>query len=230
MGGAQACACIKSLNDESIFNDFFKDLLINEKPVQDIYDVITIKKGSKVTNEINDKKWFIIIESILYNLNNKEISINYWQKVIKYIKENSKENYLILSLFFFPHDKLEDCKTYFIKFLNLMREETNEEKMKMISKDELKNILTIYIYMISRGAAEDLQALSNDPKNMVDYCNTVFSDENIEKYVNEKFLSNEEDEIDINTFLNNHYKLINDNSLIRNEISQNYYKNNIEKK
>ena len=111
-----------------------------------------------------------------------------------------------------------------------MREETNEEKMKMISKDELKNILTIYIYMISRGAAEDLQALSNDPKNMVDYCNTVFSDENIEKYVNEKFLSNEEDEIDINTFLNNHYKLINDNSLIRNEISQNYYKNNIEKK
>ena len=45
MGGAQACACIKSLNDESIFNDFFKDLLINEKPVQDIYDVITIKKG-----------------------------------------------------------------------------------------------------------------------------------------------------------------------------------------
>jgi hypothetical protein len=230
MGGAQACACIKSLNDESILNDFFKDLLINEKPVQDIYDVITIKKGSKVTNEINDKKWFIIIESILYNLNNKEISINYWQKVIKYIKENSKENYLILSLFFFPHDKLEDCKTYFIKFLNLMREETNEEKMKMISKDELKNILTIYIYMISRGAAEDLQALSNDPKNMVDYCNTVFSDENIEKYVNEKFLSNEEDEIDINTFLNNHYKLINDNSLIRNEISQNYYKNNIEKK
>ena len=104
MGGAQACACIKSLNDESIFNDFFKDLLINEKPVQDIYDVITIKKGSKVTNEINDKKWFIIIESILYNLNNKEISINYWQKVIKYIKENSKENYLILSLFFFLHD------------------------------------------------------------------------------------------------------------------------------
>ena len=230
MGGVEACACIKSLKDETIFNEFFKELILNEKPIQDIYDVITIKKGSKVSNEINDKKWFIIIESILYNLNNKEISINYWQKVIKYIKENSKENYLILSLFFFPHDKLEDCKTYFIKFLNLMREETNEEKMKMISKDDLKNILTLYIYIISRGAAEDLQALSNNPKNMVDYCNTVFSDENIEKYVNEKFLSNDEDEIDINTFLNNHYKLINDNSLIRNEISQNYYKNNIDKK
>ena len=230
MGGAQACACIKSLNDESIFNDFFKDLLINEKPVQDIYDVITIKKGSKVTNEINEKKWFIIIESLLNNPNNKEISINYWQKVIKYTKENSKENYLILGLFFFPFDKLEDCKTYFIKFYNQMREETNEEKMKIISKDDLKNVLTLYIYLISRGAAEDLQALSNDPKNMVDYFNTVFSNENIEKYVNEKFLSNEEDEIDINTFLNNHYKLINDNSLIRNEISENYYKNNIEKK
>lgn len=111
-----------------------------------------------------------------------------------------------------------------------MREETNEEKMKIISKDDLKNVLTLYIYLISRGAAEDLQALSNDPKNMVDYFNTVFSNENIEKYVNEKFLSNDEDEIDINTFLNNHYKLINDNSLIRNEISENYYKNNIEKK
>ena len=106
MGGVEACACIKSLKDETIFNEFFKELILNEKPIQDIYDVITIKKGSKVSNEINDKKWFIIIESILINPQNKEISINYWQKAIKYSKENSKENYLILSLFFFPPNKL----------------------------------------------------------------------------------------------------------------------------
>ena len=219
MGGVEACACIKSLKDETIFNEFFKELILNEKPIQDIYDVITIKKGSKVSNEINDKKWFIIIESIL-NPQNKEISINYWQKAIKYSKENSKENYLILSLFFFPPNKLEDFKIYFTKFLNQMRDEKNEEKMKIISKAELKNILKMYIYLISRGAAEDLQALSNDPKNLVDYCLLVFSDEQIEKYINEKFLNNETDEIDISNFFDNHYKLLNDNSLIRNEISE----------
>ena len=220
MGGVEACACIKSLKDETIFNEFFKELILNEKPIQDIYDVITIKKGSKVSNEINDKKWFIIIESILINRQNKEISINYWQKAIKYSKENSKENYLILSLFFFPPNKLEDFKIYFTKFLNQMRDEKNEEKMKIISKEELKNILKMYIYLISRGAAEDLQALSNDPKNLVDYCLLVFSDEQIEKYINEKFLNNETDEIDISNFFDNHYKLLNDNSLIRNEISE----------
>ena len=77
MGGVEACACIRSLKDETIFNEFFKELVLIEKPIQDIYEVIKAKK-QKVSSEINDKKWFFIIESILTNPRNKEISIKGW--------------------------------------------------------------------------------------------------------------------------------------------------------
>lgn len=92
------CGCVNQTPFESILDLFWNGILIRNKSLRDIVDLIRTKK--KGTSNIDKKKLDLFIEALLINPDYKEISYKLFNNSLNEARKKNNEGLFFLSLLF----------------------------------------------------------------------------------------------------------------------------------
>ena len=217
----EQCTCLKTAPEQELFTEFFKEMAIRYKPCKDWFELIKSKKVQQSKEKMADKKWLLIIEAVLTNDKHKEESLNYWQRILQYVRDKYQyENYLYLSVFFLCANDKEDFIMNFSAFLEkyFKCEHYNKEN-KSVHVNVLKRILTCYVDVISRGCIEEVKQGSGNKIEFAKMYNECYKDSNIEEYV-EGLVNDKEDWVSVERFFNDKYDKMYNGEEIRKELER----------
>ena len=215
------CTCIRSPSDAQLFKDFYNSFIIRGKPHRDFFDLIRSKKcGSK--DNLSDKKWLIIKECFLISEKNKDNTLSFWDNVVKFARETSNEDYLLLCLLFLCENNEENCKQYFLSFCS---EICNFDinciiKDKKMKKTIIENVLMLYLNVVSFLGVEYVKSNSGNEAIFTEKHYKIYDEANINDYLQNSLLKEyrEEDWVDYEQFFEEKYDIIRDDYIIRYDI------------
>ena len=217
----EQCTCLKTAPEQELFTEFFKEMAIRSKPCKDWFELIKSKKVQQSKEKMADKKWLLIIEAVLINDKHKEESLNYWQRVLQYVRDTyQQENYLYLSIFFLCSNDKEDFIANFSAFLEkYFKSEQYDKERKSVNVNVLKRIIMCYVDVISKGCIEEVKQSSGNKIEFAKMYNECYCDSNIKQYV-EELVSDKEEWVSVEKFFNEKYEKISNGEEIRKELEE----------
>ena len=219
----EQCTCLKTAPEQELFNEFFNEMTIRSKPCKDWYELIKSKKVQQSKEKMADKKWLLIIEAVLTNDKHKEESLNYWQRILQYVRDKYVyENYLYLSVFFLCTRDKDDFVCYFSAFLEkYFKGEDYDKESKSVNVNVLKCIITCYVDVISKGCVEEVKQGSGNKIEFAKMYNECYKDGNIEVYVEKVVSGMKEGEwVSVERFCNENYERLWNGEEIRKELER----------
>lgn len=225
-----ACACGNRTNYETLYNDFFKDLIIRRKQITDYKEMVKIhiSKGNAT-----DKKMLQLIDKILKHEEQNEMSIQFWTDAKK--RKETEQRTLFLAIIFLCIKNKDEAQKAFKELSSICfgQKSKFEEKNSdiYVEKEYLLHIVKFYIELISQIAINHISILSFNKLEFENYLNCVFSEKVIEKYMDDLFNRYDNiDKINLFEFFDFYYENLANDSKVRSDLEKTYdisFKNNI---
>jgi len=226
--------CQAQEDNDQLFKDFWKDI-----PVKNLKTKDFLKGLKNMPNSILSNK-----EDFINNIANKflknselELSIvsieiirnifEIFTTDIDHIKKNSLKNFICSLIFLtdYTSDR-NNFLIYFTKVVNIYQPDLIVGQY--IEKSSLREMISVYILVLSYLCIDDLSYKSFNPKNFQSIFNDYFSSKNRELLI-EHIFSQYTDCIDLNDFFKHNIHFLNNDEMIRQKLMNmnviNYNKN-----
>lgn len=222
------CDCARTTDPSGIFNAFWAGCKIREKDKDDLINMIKAKKGR--SKQIQETKFKQFVDNLLENENYHEESAKLFQEALKESRKID-EGYFFLSCLFLakptPEDQ-ENVQKFVDKFVNVWKGnvqikdsliEAKGDQKASVKTQNLKELLNFYVKMVSQLGVQFVASQADNKELFVDYFSVPFSDEKIQKFVDERFLEKyKADQTELEAFFTENLKHLQDDLWIRNEL------------
>jgi hypothetical protein len=220
------CHCKHRISIDSLLNLFWNNLIIREKTFDEIVDIIRTKKTGTI--EITKKKWDLFIDLLLTNPDYKDISKQYFNKVLNESRKRKNEGLLFLSILFLGKGNDLELTKSFLSIaltqggLNNSIYLNMNNRNNLIRKKDLNDVIFFYIEMISLMCIDCLSSISDNKENFINELNKSFCLDNLEKFIQLRIFENYcfDDLIDIENFIREKHNILSNDSFIRDWLLQ----------
>ena len=220
------CGCINQTPFESIFDLFWNGILIRNKSLNDIVDLIRTKK--KGTGNIDKKKLDLFIEALLINPDYKEISYKLFNNSLNEARKKNNEGLFFLSLLFLGKGNETELTKNFLSIAmtqgglkNSILINLNNSK-NLIKKESLYELISFYVNMISLMNVEILSDINDNKEIFIQELNNKFCLENQKQFIDNKIFENyqNDEDIEIESFIIDKFTILINDTYIRQWIYQ----------
>ena len=220
------CGCINQTPFESILDLFWNGILIRNKSLNDIVDLIRTKK--KGTGNIDKKKWDLFIEALLINPDYKEISYKLFNNSLNEARKKNNEGLFFLSLLFLGKGNETELTKNFLSIAmtqgglkNSILINLNNSK-NLIKKESLYELISFYVNMISLMNVEILSDINDNKEIFIQELNNKFCLENQKQFIDNKIFENyqNDEDIEIESFIIDKFTILINDTYIRQWIYQ----------
>ena len=207
------CGCINQTPFESILDLFWNGILIRNKSLNDIVDLIRTKK--KGTGNIDKKKLDLFIEALLINPDYKEISYKLFNNSLNEARKKNNEGLFFLSLLFLGKGNETELTK---NFLSIAMTQGGLKNSILINLNNSKNL-------IKKESLMNVEILSdiNDNKEIfIQELNNKFCLENQKQFIDNKIFENyqNDEDIEIESFIIDKFTILINDTYIRQWIYQ----------
>ncbi|MCQ2821658.1 MAG: hypothetical protein MJ252_30740 [archaeon] len=222
------CDCGRTVPPADILNQFWADLKIREKELDDVINMINAKKGR--AKQISDPKFRQFIEVLVENPNYHEESIKVFIEALMKFREKEEGYFFLAMLFLSKPNSLEaaDLEKFITKFCTIWKNqiqakntlsETKDTKKKIIKTQNLKDLVFLYVNMISHVGIRFLAGLSEDPNFFNSYFEGPYAEDRLLPFVEENYFKKYTGEdTDVESFFKDNLAHLQDDTWIRNEL------------
>ena len=219
------CGCINQTPFESILDLFWNGILIRNKSLNDIVDLIRTKK--KGTGNIDKKKLDLFIEALLINPDYKEISYKLFNNSLNEARKKNNEGLFFLSLLFLGKGNETELTKNFLSIAmtqgglkNSILINLNNSK-NLIKKESLYELISFYVNMISLMNVEILSDINDNKEIFIQELNK-FCLENQKQFIDNKIFENyqNDEDIEIESFIIDKFTILINDTYIRQWIYQ----------
>ena len=220
------CGCINQIPFESILDLFWNGILIRNKSLNDIVDLIRTKK--KGTGNIDKKKLDLFIEALLINPDYKEISYKLFNNSLNEARKKNNEGLFFLSLLFLGKGNETELTKNFLSIAmtqgglkNSILINLNNSK-NLIKKESLYELISFYVNMISLMNVEILSDINDNKEIFIQELNNKFCLENQKQFIDNKIFENyqNDEDIEIESFIIDKFTILINDTYIRQWIYQ----------
>ena len=220
------CGCINQTPFESILDLFWNGILIRNKSLNDIVDLIRTKK--KGTGNIDKKKLDLLIEALLINPDYKEISYKLFNNSLNEARKKNNEGLFFLSLLFLGKGNETELTKNFLSIAmtqgglkNSILINLNNSK-NLIKKESLYELISFYVNMISLMNVEILSDINDNKEIFIQELNNKFCLENQKQFIDNKIFENyqNDEDIEIESFIIDKFTILINDTYIRQWIYQ----------
>lgn len=220
------CGCINQTPFESILDLFWNGILIRNKSLNDIVDLIRTKK--KGTGNIDKKKLDLFIEALLINPDYKEISYKLFNNSLNEARKKNNEGLFFLSLLFLGKGNETELTKNFLSIAmtqgglkNSILINLNNSK-NLIKKESLYELISFYVNMISLMNVEILSDINDNKEIFIQELNNKFCLENQKQFIDNKIFENyqNDEDIEIESFIIDKFTILINDTYIRQWIYQ----------
>jgi hypothetical protein len=224
------CGCVRNESFDNIIRNFYDGLIIKNKDINDVFELIKIKKSN--TSKINKKKWEIFQDNLLVNPKLLEQSKKFFNFCLEESRNNydKNEGYFFVSILFFCQSNFEDFIKNFILCCHSQAGLKSDlyydenEKKNLMKNNKLKLILLFYLNLITNYCLNFVKDLDDNPDLFYEEFSKIFSKEVVEKFFDENIFEkiSEVENIDIENFFKEKLNLLKNDNLIRSTIYNDY--------
>ena len=217
------CGCVNQTPLESILDLFWNGILIRNKSLNDIVDLIrTKKKGT------GKKKLDLFIEVLLINPEYKEISYKLFNNSLNEARKKNNEGLFFLSLLFLGKGNETELTKNFLSIAmtqgglkNSILINLNNSK-NLIKKESLYELISFYVNMISLMNVEILSDINDNKEIFIQELNNKFCLENQKQFIDNKIFENyqNDEDIEIESFIIDKFTILINDTYIRQWIYQ----------
>jgi hypothetical protein len=220
------CGCVNQTPFESILDLFWNGILIRNKSLRDIVDLIRTKK--KGTSNIDKKKLDLFIEVLLINPDYKEISYKLFNNSLNEARKKNNEGLFFLSLLFLGKGNETELTKNFLSIAmtqgglkNSILINLNNSK-NLIKKESLYELISFYVNMISLMNVEILSDINDNKEIFIQELNNKFCLENQKQFIDNKIFENyqNDEDIEIESFIIDKFTILINDTYIRQWIYQ----------
>ncbi len=220
------CGCVNQTPLESILDLFWNGILIRNKSLNDIVDLIRTKK--KGTGNIDKKKLDLFIEALLIHPDYKEISYKLFNNSLNEARKKNNEGLFFLSLLFLGKGNETELTKNFLSIAmtqgglkNSIVINLNNSK-NLIKKESLYELISFYVNMISLMNVEILSDINDNKEIFIQELNNKFCLENQKQFIDNKIFENyqNDEDIEIESFIIDKYTILINDTYIRQWIYQ----------
>ncbi len=220
------CGCVNQTPLESILDLFWNGILIRNKSLNDIVDLIRTKK--KGTGNIDKKKLDLFIEALLIHPDYKEISYKLFNNSLNEARKKNNEGLFFLSLLFLGKGNETELTKNFLSIAmtqgglkNSIVINLNNSK-NLIKKESLSELISFYVNMISLMNVEILSDINDNKEIFIQELNNKFCLENQKQFIDNKIFENyqNDEDIEIESFIIDKYTILINDTYIRQWIYQ----------
>lgn len=220
------CGCVNQTPFESILDLFWNGILIRNKSLRDIVDLIRTKK--KGTSNIDKKKLDLFIEALLINPDYKEISYKLFNNSLNEARKKNNEGLFFLSLLFLGKGNETELTKNFLSIAmtqgglkNSILINLNNSK-NLIKKESLYELISFYVNMISLMNVEILSDINDNKEIFIQELNNKFCLENQKQFIDNKIFENyqNDEDIEIESFIIDKFTILINDTYIRQWIYQ----------
>ena len=220
------CGCVNQTPFESILDLFWNGILIRNKSLNDIVDLIRTKK--KGTGNIDKKKLDLFIEALLINPDYKEISYKLFNNSLNEARKKNNEGLFFLSLLFLGKGNETELTKNFLSIAmtqgglkNSILINLNNSKT-LIKKESLYELISFYVNMISLMNVEILSDINDNKEIFIQELNNKFCLENQKQFIDNKIFENyqNDEDIEIESFIIDKFTILINDTYIRQWIYQ----------
>lgn len=220
------CGCVNQTPFESILDLFWNGILIRNKSLNDIVDLIRTKK--KGTGNIDKKKLDLFIEALLINPDYKEISYKLFNNSLNEARKKNNEGLFFLSLLFLGKGNETELTKNFLSIAmtqgglkNSILINLNNSK-NLIKKESLYELISFYVNMISLMNVEILSDINDNKEIFIQELNNKFCLENQKQFIDNKIFENyqNDEDIEIESFIIDKFTILINDTYIRQWIYQ----------
>ena len=220
------CGCVNQTPLESILDLFWNGILIRNKSLNDIVDLIRTKK--KGTGNIDKKKLDLFIEALLINPDYKEISYKLFNNSLNEARKKNNEGLFFLSLLFLGKGNETELTKNFLSIAmtqgglkNSILINLNNSK-NLIKKESLYELISFYVNMISLMNVEILSDINDNKEIFIQELNNKFCLENQKQFIDNKIFENyqNDEDIEIESFIIDKFTILINDTYIRQWIYQ----------
>ena len=210
----------------SILDLFWNGILIRNKSLNDIVDLIRTKK--KGTGNIDKKKLDLFIEALLIHPDYKEISYKLFNNSLNEARKKNNEGLFFLSLLFLGKGNETELTKNFLSIAmtqgglkNSIVINLNNSK-NLIKKESLYELISFYVNMISLMNVEILSDINDNKEIFIQELNNKFCLENQKQFIDNKIFENyqNDEDIEIESFIIDKYTILINDTYIRQWIYQ----------
>ena len=220
------CGCINQTPFESILDLFWNGILIRNKSLNDIVDLIRTKK--KGTGNIDKKKLDLFIEALLIHPDYKEIAYKLFNNSLNEARKKNNEGLFFLSLLFLGKGNETELTKNFLSIAmtqgglkNSILINLNNSK-NLIKKESLYELISFYVNMISLMNVEILSDINDNKEIFIQELNNKFCLENQKQFIDNKIFENyqNDEDIEIESFIIDKFTILINDTYIRQWIYQ----------
>ena len=220
------CGWVNQTPFESILDLFWNGILIRNKSLRDIVDLIRAKK--KGTSNIDKKKLDLFIEALLINPDYKEISYKLFNNSLNEARKKNNEGLFFLSLLFLGKGNETELTKNFLSIAmtqgglkNSILINLNNSK-NLIKKESLYELISFYVNMISLMNVEILSDINDNKEIFIQELNNKFCLENQKQFIDNKIFENyqNDEDIEIESFIIDKFTILINDTYIRQWIYQ----------
>lgn len=208
------CACGRS-SDESVVRDFWQSIPLREVTPTKYREYIDdlLRKGALDTESSYEKQ---LVETHLVNRDHKDQSRKLF---IGFKRDHPKlYNQYLLALFFLTKRDARDARGAFIqliKILNLDILTEGNNKDYEISKEQLIEILSLYVNLISFYGVEYLKEVAKDSLYFEKSLRQIYSTSHQNKFIERQLENYKDENVPLTNFFEHEYNNFADDTHVR---------------
>lgn len=220
------CSMCSRSEDEELMNSF-----MNELPITNIHcDILSNFILEQINTKSKSIEETLFLLEKAYTKSEKYLDVRF---LVSYSYMNIDQvKRLFFSLGFLCKKNDDKLIAYLLEIdkIGTGRKFFTESKKKVyIRKEDLVEILLAYTSLVSKHLANNISNKSNDPHKFVDLFNSVF-DEEPQKDLVVEILNKYPVNIDLETFIDEKYKLIRNQRIREELVNMNYVRHKMEDK